>query len=90
MIQTILELDLADYPSEYGSGYDVYQFERHNRDHLEALTAGSYVRLRVGRSRPYPSCEFFRADLTWQIIAKDPYTLDEWRTMLEGVPVAQF
>lgn len=90
MIQTVLELDLTQYPG--GRYYDAYQFERHNVDQIERLTAGSYVRLRVGRYSPnmYMPREWFREDLMWQVIGDDAYVLEEWREFLEGVPVAQY
>ncbi|MBG6224733.1 hypothetical protein IWX63_001295 [Arthrobacter sp. CAN_A2] len=91
MIQTVLELDLADYPSDHPRLYDVYQFERQSQWFVETLDPGSYVRLRVGSYMPHTSREFFRADLMWQITAKDPQTLKAWHEALEGAPqLAEF
>lgn len=90
MIQMVLELDLADYPTDRGQYYDSYQFERNEREQLEHLSPGSYVRLRIGRCRPYGNADFFRKDLVWQIIGNDSYALNEWRELLEGTPVEDY
>lgn len=92
MIQTVLELDLTKYATEHRGVYDAYQFERWNVDQINHLAPGSYVRLQVGNYAPMPFSgrEWFRSDLMWQIIASDAYALEEWRTFMEGAPIAQY
>lgn len=90
MIQVVLELDLADYSTNQPWHYDAYQFERREREQIEHLVPGSYVRLNVRRYRPYGNPDFFRKDLMWQLIGGDSYALNEWRELLEGAPLAEF
>lgn len=89
MIQTVLELDLADYPGDRANWYDAYQFERHEHWQISELPPGTYVRLNIHRYRPLSPSDFFRKDLIWQVIGRDAQALTEWRNLLEGAPVAE-
>ncbi|MGO4493328.1 hypothetical protein AB4Y86_14725 [Arthrobacter sp. 2YAF22_2] len=90
MIQTVLELDLADYANDYPRSFDAYEFERRQREQLRDLPPGSCVRLRVGECRPLLDGNFFRRDLIWQIVGNDTRTLDAWHELMEGAPVADY
>ncbi|MHA7261901.1 hypothetical protein ACX80W_01725 [Arthrobacter sp. TMN-37] len=92
MIQVVLELDLADYPSDNGRTFDYQKFHRSNFDQVSRLNPGAHIRLRVGRYSPWPMTDhtWMRSDLIWQITAKDAYALDEWQSTLEGTTLDQF
>lgn len=50
----------------------------------QQATAGTCVRLRVGRQIPMWLLAELRGDLVWQFVAGDVDTLNRWRDYIEG------
>lgn len=88
-INSVFRIDLADWSTKDGIGYDYPELDRHMRFDMDRIPAGTNVRLIVHRYRPLPGyTSWLRSDLNVQIEYTDYAVFLEWFEALTDNEVA--